>query len=206
MINPSELIVDREAFSALAGECGKVINTGKRLPDFVFQRAFARYFAIEHAHVHRKEFGSFLFKISNIFGDKSVNYMTLEPDPVDYYYRHCSFFGLASFEPSSLVERYVPVMSHGGNVDSFLYRGGDVGSFWGSSLKWGIFCDRISWEIAVIAVSEHVDVPTISDFRCMDASWLSDYIKNQYSIKNPSIALNFTQRFLTNYSLHTASS
>lgn len=200
-LNPDELVVDREAFFVLAGECNKVIDTRKRLPDFVFQHAFVKYFAIEYAHIHGKEFGSFLFKISNIFRDKSVNYMTLEPDAVDYYYRHCSFFGLASFEPSSLVERYVPVMSRGGNVDSFLYRGGDVGAFWGSSLQWGIFCDRISWEMAVIAVADHIDVPTISDFRCMDASWLLGYMESQYSMKDSRIALDFTQRFLSNYAV-----
>lgn len=199
--NPDELVVDREVFLVLAEECNKVIDTRKRLPDFVFQHAFVKYFVIEYAHIHRKEFGSFLFNISNIFGDKSVNYMTLEPDAVDYYHRRSSFFGLASFEPSSLVQRYVPVMSRGGNVDSFLYRGGDVGAFWGSSLKWGISCDRISWEIAVIALSEHVDVPTISDFRCMDALWLSDHMKHQYSVTNPLIASDFTQKFLTNYPL-----
>lgn len=199
--DPGELVVDREAFLVLAEECNQVIDTRKRLPDFVFQHTFAKYFAIEHAHIYRKEFGSFLFKLSNIFGDKSINYMTLEPDPVDYYYRHSSFFGLASFEPSSLVERYQPVMSRGGNVDSFLHRGGDVGAFWGSSLKWGIFCDRISWELAVIATSEHVDVPTLGGFRRMDASSLSDYMKSQYSMKDPGVALDFTQRFLSNYPL-----
>ncbi len=180
-MNPVELNTDKETFFALSEECEKVIDTRKRLPDFVFQRPFARYFAIEHVHIFKKEFGSFLFKLSNIFEDESVNYMTLEPDPVDYYYRHFSFFGLASFKPSSLVERYVPVMSRGGNVDSFLYRGGDVGVFWGSSLRWGIFCDRISWEMSAIALPENIDVPTLSGFRCMDSSWLSDYINSQYS-------------------------
>lgn len=198
---PIELIADKEAFSTLSGECGKFINTRKRLPDFVFQRPFAKYFAIEHANIFKKEFGSFLFELSNIFEDESVNYMTLDPHPVDYYYEHFSFFGLASFKPSGLVERYVPVMSREGNVDSFRSRGGDVGAFWGSSLKWGIFCDRFSWEIAVIAVSENVDVPTIGSFRCMDASSLSDYIKAQYFSKDVSIALDFTQRFLANYSI-----
>jgi hypothetical protein len=200
MMNQIELIVDKEAFSALSGECEKIINTRKRLPDFVFRRSFTRYFAIEHAHIFKKEFGLFLFNLSNIFQDESVNYMTVEPDPVDYYYQHFSFFGLASFKPSSLVERYVSVMSREGSVDSFRARGGDVGVFWGSSLRWGIFCDRISWEMAVIAGSENLDVRTISSFRCMDASWLSDYIKSQYS-GDASTALDFSQRFLANYSI-----
>lgn len=78
---------------------------------------------------------------------------------------------------------------------------GNVGAFWGSSLGWGIFCDRISWEMDVIAVSGSVDVPAITDFRCLDASFLSGYIKSQYSVKDPSnsIAADFTRRFLGNY-------
>ena len=197
----NELIIDKEVFSVLSDECEKIINTRKRLPDFVFQRSFPRYFAIEHSHIGRKEFGLFLFKMSNIFEDESVNYMTIVPHPVDYYYRHYSFFGLASFNPPSLVERYLPIMSREKDVDSFLYRGGDVGAFWGSSLKWGISCDRISSEMAVIAVSDNVDVSTISGFRCMDASEISGYLKSQYRMKDPSdsIALDFAQRFLANY-------
>jgi hypothetical protein len=200
-MRPSELVIDREVFSVLREECEKIIDTRKRLPEFVFQRSFARYFAIEHSRIGRKEFGLFLFKLSNIFEDESVNYMTIIPHPVDYYYRHYSFFGLASFNPPSLVERYLPVMSREKDVDSFLYRGGDVGAFWGSSLKWAIFCDRISLEMAVIAVSDNVDIPTISDFRCMDASEMLGYMKSQYRIKDPSnfIALDFAQRFLANY-------
>jgi hypothetical protein len=198
MRNPSELIVDREVFSSLAGECETIINTQKRLPDFVFPKSFARYFVIAHAYVFRNDFGGFLFKLSTIFGDGSVNYMTIDPHPVDYYYRHFSFFGLASFRPSSLVERYVPVMSREGNVDSFLARGGDVGAFWGSSLKWAIACDRISWEMAVIAVSENVDIPAISGFQCIDALRLSDYVRAQYP-NDASIASDFVRRFLANY-------
>jgi hypothetical protein len=203
MTIPRELVVDKEVFSVLRGECEKIINTRKRLPDFVFQRPFAKYFAIEHALVFNRKFGTFLLKMSSIFEDQSVNYITLKPDPIDYYYRQCSFFGLAAFDPSSLEQRYMPVMSREGAVDSFRARGGDVGAFWGSSLKWGIFCDRISWELAVIAVSEDVDVPAISEFRCMNALEISSYEISQYKIKDPAnaIASDFTRRFLANYSI-----
>jgi len=197
-MNPGELVVDPEAYRFLRGECEKIIDTRKRLPDFVFKRPFAKYFAIEHAHIYSGEFGVFLRKLSSAFADASVNYMTIDPDPVDYYYKHFSFFGLATFEPATLVERYVPAMSRDGNVDSFLFRGGDVGVFWGSSLRWAVSCDRISWEMAVIAVPENGDVPAMSGFRCMNASGLSDYIKSQYST-NISIASNFLCRFLANY-------
>ena len=200
MINPPELVCDNETFSVLSGECENVIDTKQRLPDFCFRRAFDRYFVIEHAYIYKKEFGDFLHDISSILEDRSVNYMTIDPHPVDYYYRNYSFFGLASFRPSTLAERYVPVMSRGGHVDSFLSRGGDVGVLWGSSQKWGILCDRVSWEIAVIAVSGDVDVPAVSGFRCMNTLALSGYIRSQYST-NPSVAETFMQTFSDNYRL-----
>src|SRR4051812_5082973 len=130
MRDPSELVVDSSAFSLLSAQSTSIFKPAKRLPDFVFQRQFRRYFAVEHAHTYGEKFGSFLFKLSQIFGDQSINYMTLEPDPVAYYHRNFQFFGLASFNPSSVMKRYVPVMSRNGHTDSFRARGGDVGEFW----------------------------------------------------------------------------
>jgi hypothetical protein len=94
-MKPNGLVVDEEVFSALSAECEKIIDTRKRLPDFVFRRSFPRYFAIEYAHIYRKEFAVFLFELSKIFGDESVNYTTLDPSPDDSGYRQRSYFGLA---------------------------------------------------------------------------------------------------------------
>jgi hypothetical protein len=197
-MNDSELVIDKEALSFLSRECEEIIDTRKRLPDCVFRRSFAKYFAIEYGYIYKESFGSFLFEMSNIFEDESVNYIAIDPHPESYYPKS-SFFGAASFRPSSLVERYVPVLSREANVPRLL-AGVNIGAFWGSSLKWGIYCDRISWETAVIAVSEDVDVPTISGFRCMDASGISSYIESQYRWKL-STAVDFNRRFLTNYAI-----
>jgi hypothetical protein len=183
-------------FSVLRGECEKIIDTRKLIPDFVFRRTFAKYVVVDHNYICRSNFGTFLFALSNIFADKSVNYMNIAPDPVDCYYSSSGFFGLASFESSSLVERYAPVMTLSRELS--LIVGGNVGAFWGSSLQWGIICDRISWEIAVIALAKDVDVPEISGFRCMDASQLSACINNDYSW-DPAVASDFNKRFFANY-------
>jgi len=193
-----ELIVDREVFSFLSAECEKIVDTGKRLPEFVFRRAFAAYFAIEYGHLYQESFGAFLFRVASAVGDESVNYMALDPHPESYRQQGPSF-GAASFRLAGLEERYVPVLSRERNVPQLL-AGVNVGVFWGSSLKWAISCDRISWELAVVAVSEKVDVPTISGFRCMDAPEVSSYMKSQYHWK-PSIASEFIQRFLANYTI-----
>src|SRR5579863_1178455 len=129
----SELVIDNEAFTVLRGECEKIIDTHKRLPDLVFRRSFAKYFAIEYGLIYGNKFGAFLFAISGIFGDESVHFMTIDPPP-ESYYSQCSFFGAASFERSRLVKRYVPVLSRERNVPKLL-AGVNVGVLWGSSLK-----------------------------------------------------------------------
>jgi hypothetical protein len=126
--------------------------------------------------------------------------MAIDAPAGDVFYQHFSFFGIVSFAASDLRERYAAVM-HPVRGASTILAGTNIGVFWGSSLEWGMFCDRISWEIAVIAVSENVDVSAISGFRCLDASWLSDYEKSQYHAKDPSdsIASGFVKKFVANY-------
>jgi hypothetical protein len=200
-MNAEELIADGTTFSFLRGECEKIIDTRKRLPDFVFRRPFARYFVIEYAHVygggsHGEQFVSFLSKMSGICRDHSVNYMILDPKPGDTHWEQPSSFGIVSFKPSSLKERYALVMGNAGI--SKILRGANLGVFWGSSLAWGIFADRISWELGVIAVPETIDVPTNSGLRCLNAAQIASYMASQYHWKK-SVADDFNRRFFSNY-------
>ena len=61
-MNAGELVADKGGFSFLSEQCGKIFDTSKRLPDFVFRRSFAKYFAIEYGHIYGKSFGSFFFR------------------------------------------------------------------------------------------------------------------------------------------------
>ncbi len=199
-MNPPELVADRETFSVLSAECEKIIATQKRLPDFVFQREFAKYFPIDYSYIYKQEFAAFLLKLSDIFEDESVNYMTLDPPATDYHDKYnCSYFGMASFKPSSLLERYVPAICRDQNRTGLL-AGVNVGVIWGSSLEWAISCDRISWELALIAVPEGVDVYAMADFKRMDSASVSSYMKSLYHWKLPT-AEDFSQRFLANFPL-----
>ncbi len=196
----NELIADKQTFSSLSEKCNTIFDTGKRLPEFVFRHAFEAYFAIEYAYVYREEFGRFLSKLSVLCNDESINYVLLDPRPGDDYFSKTSFFGGVSFSPSSSVlERYLPVMSRGEGSPRIL-ASANVGVFCGSSLRWGIHCDRISWELAVIAVPENVDVPAVSGIRCMDATALETYVQSQYHWKH-STASDFSRRFLANYAI-----
>ena len=197
-MDDAEVIVDKTVFLSLRSESNELVDHAKRLPDFVFRRLFARYYAVEYGYVERETFGRLLSRIAHILGDETINYMVLDPDPADYYNDE-GFYGLVRFRASTLAERYVPVLGVRGS--SRLFAGANVGMLWGASQKWAIMCDRISWELAVIAVPENVDVSTITDIRCMDSKLLLQYIRSQYHVKDPSdsIASNFTTKFLAMY-------
>jgi hypothetical protein len=201
-MDTAELVADRQVFSLLRGECEKIIDTQRRLPDFVFRRPFAKYFAIEYAHIYGggaygEQFVSFLSMLSHTFHDDSVNYMVIDPEPGDTYYEQTSSFGVVSFKPASLAGRYPLVMNPTKGISRIL-AGANLGALWGSSLKWGIFADRISWELGVIAVPENVDVPTISGLRCLNAKQVASYITSQYHWKK-SVADDFNKRFFPKY-------
>jgi len=196
-MNYSELITANNAFAALREECNAVFDANKRLPDHVFRQNFVEYYAFEHGMIMRKDFAMFLANIARRFGDKAVNYMTLDPDPVEYYYKNCGFYGIASFEPSTLIDNYIKVMSRGGNADSFRARGGDVGVMWGSSLEWGIFCDRRSWELCLLASFSTIDESLMKMVR-KDTFQVRSYVLNEYRHR-PELAEEFLRDMAKNY-------
>jgi hypothetical protein len=193
-----ELITDDIAFSALRTECNEVFDTNQRLPGKVFRPNFAKYYAFEHSQIFRKDFASFLTNVARVFADSSVNYMTLDPDPVEYYRKNCGFYGLASFKPVNLMDSYLKVMSREGNADSFRARGGDVGVLWGSSLNWGIFCDRRSWDVCLMGTSFELDHSILNEVGCMDADRLKLYLLHQYQNRHV-VAVEFLKKLDMTY-------
>jgi len=194
----AELLTDDAAFSALRDECNAVFDTNQRLPAKVFHSNFAKFYVFEHGQIFRQEFAAFLVEIARIFTDVSVNYMTLDPDPVEYYWKKCGFYGLASFERDSLIENYLGVMTRDGSADSFRARGGDVGVMWGSSLNWGIFCDRISWDVCLMGVPFELDKSLMGTIGCMSSDQMKKYLLSQYQNKR-SVAVDFLKSLYTNY-------
>jgi len=196
----NELIVDRRTFSSLREECHTIFETGKRLPDFVFSHPFDRYFAFEYAYVYRPEFGLLVSRLSGLLGDESVRYLMIDPDPGEDYFSEMSFFGGISITPSlDGAERCLTGMSREGNVRRILV-GANIGAFWGASLKWGIHCDRISWELAVIGVPKDIDVPALSGIPCMNEGAIGRYMEGQYHWSGHTAKI-FTPRFLNNYAI-----
>ena len=199
-MSATELVADGKEFLRLMSQCEGIIHTEKRLPEFVFRRPFARYFAVEYAHIYRQQFGVLLHEMSVTFGDHSVSYLAL--DPRDEYLADSCFFGMISFTPSTLPDRYADVM-HPTKGLTHILAGANLGVFWGSSLEWGVFADRVSWELAVIATQKDVDVSKILGWPCFNAEQVKGYMTSQYHIKDPSdsIASNFNKRFFENYSI-----
>jgi hypothetical protein len=185
-----ELIEDQESFARLRAECALIFDIDQRLPGRVFRRQFTYYYAFEYRQILGNRFAHFMAGLADNVGDRTVNYMTLEPDPETYYHKHYAFYGVASFDTRTLGERYLEVMNRGGAADSFLARGGDVAVLWGESLDWGIFCDRISWELGVMGSMTKLVGSAAREVGCMDASMLSSYILQLYHWK-PEVGETF---------------
>jgi hypothetical protein len=194
----SELITDANGFSTLRDECNVIFDTNLRLPQQVFRRNFEKYYVFPHGLTLTNDFATILAKLSHDAGDIAVNYMTIAPDPEDYYFKNCGFYGLATFKPESLIDRYDSVMSRAGAADSFRVRGGDISVFWGRTLKWGIFCDRISWELCVMGLSYELDSQIVSAMHCMDVGAIQEYVLREYANKQ-MIANKFLKEFFVNY-------
>ena len=118
--------------------------------------------------------------------------MTLDPSP-EYYYNHYGFFGLASFAPAELQTRYAKVMTREGAADSFRNHV-NGGVFWGSSLAWGIVCDRISWELCVLGIADSQKLSVCHGFPLMKLDKVAGYVAAAYHWK-PSVASDFAKDF-----------
>ena len=87
-----ELIADRTAFGLLRKQSGMVFDFIQRLPGNVFSAPFNHHYAFSHAQLFRRTFPKILTDLSYFFADSAVNYMTLNPDPVEYYFKRFGFF------------------------------------------------------------------------------------------------------------------
>jgi|SRR5215471_16848981 len=196
-----ELVTRDDRYVALRNQCDTIFDTRRRLPQQVFRTPFRHLYAFEQAMLTSRGFAAFLTEIAQRFGDTAVNYMTLDPDPVEYYLKRIGFYGLASFTPSSLNERYLEVMSRGGEAESFSGSGGDVAVVWGSSLGWGIFCDRFSWELCIMGSSspldEVINPEREATIRYMEKQ-VKGYILGIYRHK-PDVARDFLAELSKNY-------
>ena len=193
-----ELITDEATFRALREQCAALFYTDRRLPERVFRRGFSSYCVFEHAQIMRKEFADVLASLAKKSGDKEVNYMTIEPDPVDYYKKHCGFYGLASFSAETVRDTYIKVMYLDGSVESFRARGGDVGVFWGESMRWAAFCDRKSWEVCLLGLDVPLGESAEKELGCMSPSRLTTYISGLYNDKG-DVGWEFAAKLKRNY-------
>jgi hypothetical protein len=197
-ISYPELVTDRFKFESALLEFEEIFEPAKRLPDQVFRRRECKYFAFEFGQVYSNQFPVVLKTLGERFKDNSILFMSIEPHAVDFYWERLGFYGMAIFEPETLERRLFPVMSRGGNPNSFRTIGGNVGAFWGSSLSWGIFCDRVSWELCVLALPIGSGASDLDLLKPKDWAALSSYMRGLYHW-NPSIAEGFLSSFHKSY-------
>ena len=191
----NELIQSTKVFQKMETDVSEVFLSKKRIPEQVFLHNW-KYYSFDHRLIFSIEFPYFLIDLSKIFTDITINYMSILPSAVDYYFNNFGFYGAASFETDRLINRYLRVMSRDGNVESFWARGGDVGVFWGSSKKWGIHCDRISWDLCLMGTSVDIKESVGFSTKFLTFESLKNYVKSQ---RKADVATSFMEKLSCNY-------
>jgi len=191
-------VTDHKDFLNLRVECESIILKGERLPKMVFRSEF-HFYVFERGYVTLDGFPKFLLQMSNIYSDDAVNYITLDPDPEASYYDQFGFFGAATFDKRDILSKYREMMLRPDKRGSFCVVS-NVGFFWGQSLNWAIFCDRVSWELCVLGCRHKLLESQIEDVRFLAPNELKTFITGQYHWK-PETALAFLQEFANNYLL-----
>lgn len=177
---PSEFVSSETNYRRARSEYGRVFRDESRLPAMVFQDSMAQFSFFEYSLCLGRAFPIGLYALSQEYQDETVSYMTIEPDPVSYYEMRLGYYGVASFAADSLADRFFPVMLRTDSADSFLARG-DIGVYWGSSKKWGIYCDRESWDLCVLATANRMASCILDQFGVLDSTTVGNLLVSQNS-------------------------
>jgi hypothetical protein len=156
-----------------------VIIIDESLPKVVFNKDIKHFVIIEHGYLLTSKFVDILCAICSFYEDDIVNYLSLSP--AAEYYRNVAGGVYGGFSLASAVvdDQYLPVMTLDGHVESFASRGGDVACIWGSSKNWGIFIDRITWELLVIGSKSEIPSSVFSHIRTIGDKEIKLYAQSQ---------------------------
>ncbi len=138
-------------FSDLRSEVESVIDTARRLPHLAFRTTTGLVDICEYEEILTDEFAEVLRSLCDVHGDESVVFVTLEPDPLEYYVKHYEHVPGFRIRPDELRDGYWSHLTYlpgGDALGAILYTANVVGLM-GSSGTWSVWGER-NWEMGLI--------------------------------------------------------
>ena len=199
----SPFVESFEDFNQIVEHMSKIFHLNKTLPSQVFREGYRSFNIIDFDPMMNGDFWYVLQACAEQAGDKEINMLLCQPDPVNYYYKNFKRYGALNFDISATAADYSDALRAeppGSPADAF-ETNSFVWTWCGDSMKWGFYGVREVPEIGIGATA-------IRDFnwpRVEGISWFNveDSIDNLVSVVFRGHELEFhefTDAFRRNYS------
>ena len=153
-------IKNKKDFEEILSILQNIYKLNKSLPENVFSTQFTQYKFNEFDWLTFDEFWAFIRDINNISGDSSIIVSVLDPDPINYHFKHFNFYNTVNIPTQFSVGDYREVLEFhlpDSEADAIMYNSRLLAIF-PVSQKWAIWADR-SYELMVLGVnSDKIDI------------------------------------------------
>jgi hypothetical protein len=140
----SGLVRSQEDFSVVRDIARRAFDIEMRLPANPFRQSEFVWAGFESEVAAGGEFWTIVSYLACMMNDTSLIVMTLDPDPIGYFFHHFGTFGAAYIDPMSSIQEYWDIVTQDPGcspADSIESRG-DVVILCGPRGKWGVWNDR----------------------------------------------------------------
>lgn len=203
-----KFLTEAGAFSSCRSALDTLIVRERRLPQQVFKSPLSRFVFLSsddlfHTAGFFDRIKSFLARV----GEQRCFLAVVEPDPVDYFFRHFGKYSVVEMSFADTDEDYLRIMQEdpgGSPADAIGYNSRIVMLF-STSQRWAVYADR-DFELAIAAFTEgellQVFTTVYDSDRLFDVNEaIERLIKPIYSHGVPGVFADFTQRLVNNYGI-----
>ena len=190
----------KEDFDKTNKFINNVFCTKNDLPEKVFNDNYGNFLFQEFDWTTSGEFWNTISSIAKLMDDNLIIVAVQDPHPVDYYYKHFSYYNWAEIPLEFTNDQYyefIATAPKDSEADAIIYNTNTI-AWMSPSMKWGIWGDR-SYGICILAFEKATEIdnvlPILETWRQVKDSidWIAINFKDQ------KIPKNFKNRIIDNF-------
>lgn len=197
------MVNNKDCFNEILAALNSVVIPSIDLPQLIFQENYRRFRFFEFDRTLSEYFWEVLQKIADQSNDSYLNVVSIDPDPVEYFYEEFSSFGAVQISVSASADEYYDALNDhppSFRLDSLFHS--DSLTWFPPSARWLIWGVR-DYGIAVLAMQDGFapSVESIASEAGMPILTLDEALSDIVSLnfRNPIDFELFSKELKTNY-------
>jgi hypothetical protein len=197
------MINDRSLFNAIMETLNSAVSVSSEFPERVFRPGYRRFYFFEFDRTFSEMFWGVIQKIALESLDSRINVVSIDPAPVEYFFKEFGEFGAVQVKATATADEYYETLcthppSH--KLDSLFHS--ETLAWFPDSVRWLVWGER-GYGIAVLGLDENFD-PPINRFAQdeeMPLLTLEEALSEIVSLnfRDPTAFEAFSRKFKTNY-------